>query len=203
MKATNPAKSDHPIFPGRAHASRAGFGALASALGACAPPLRYLLLKHYPAAVISCCMVAGSLSPQQISDLLATSGYWQNFQPDELALLVYDELRQLAHRCMRGERPDYTLQPTALVDEAYLHRADQTDPHWQNRTHFFAAAARMMRHILVDHARRRNRAKRGAGAVKIELSDDAIVTETPAGQLVDLKDARAPRRTGSAAPVRW
>ena len=73
-------------------------------------------------------MVAGSLSPQQISDLLATSGYWQSAQPDELAPLVYDELRQLAHRYMRGERPDHTLQTTALVNEAYLRLAGPDEP---------------------------------------------------------------------------
>ena len=134
-------------------------------------------------------MVAGSPSPQQISDLLATSGYWQSAQPDELAPLVYDELRQLAHRYMRSERPDHTLQTTALVNEAYLRLADQTNPHWQDRTHFFAVAARMMRHILVDYARGRQRAKRGAGGVKVELSDEAVVTETQAEQVVDLNDA--------------
>ena len=134
-------------------------------------------------------MVAASLSPQQVSDLLATSGYWQNAQPDELAPLVYDELRQLAHRYMRSERPDHTLQTTALVNEAYLRLADQTNPHWQDRTHFFAVAARMMRHILVDYARGRQRAKRGAGGVKVELSDEAVVTETQAEHVVDLNDA--------------
>jgi RNA polymerase sigma factor (TIGR02999 family) len=134
-------------------------------------------------------MVAGSPSPQQISDLLATSGYWQTAQPDELAPLVYDELRQLAHRYMRSERPDHTLQATALVNEAYLRLADQTNPHWQDRTHFFAVAARMMRHILVDYARGRQRAKRGAGGVKVELCDQAVVTETQAEQVVDLNDA--------------
>src|SRR6476659_4630597 len=106
-------------------------------------------------------MVAGSPSPQQISDLLATSGYWQSAQPDELAPLVYDELRQLAHRYMRSERPDHTLQTTALVNEAYLRLADQTNPHWQDRTHFFAVAARMMRQILVNYAKSYRAPKRG------------------------------------------
>ena len=134
-------------------------------------------------------MVSGSLSRQQISALLETSGYWQKAEPDELAPLVYEELRQLAHRYMRGERADHTLQTTALVNEAYLRLADQTDPHWQNRTHFFAAAARMMRHILVDYARGRQRAKRGAGARPIELSDEAVVAESQAQQVLDLNDA--------------
>ncbi len=133
-------------------------------------------------------MPAVSPSPQQIHELLATSGYWQNSQPDELAPLVYDELRQLAHRYMRSERPDHTLQATALVNEAFLRLADQTTPQWRDRTHFFAVAARMMRHILVDYARGRHRAKRDGG-VKVELSDDMVVTEAEIGQVLDLNDA--------------
>ena len=134
-------------------------------------------------------MLAASLSPQEIADLLASTGYWKTARPDQLAPLVYEELRQLAHRYMDAERPDHTLQATALVNEAYLRLADQTDPHWQDRTHFFAAAARMMRHILVDYARGRQRVKRGAGAVKVELSDEAIVTANEAEWVIDLNDA--------------
>lgn len=134
-------------------------------------------------------MVVGSPSPQQISDLLATSGYWRSAQLDKLVPLVYEELRQLAHRYMRSERPDHTLQTTALINEAYLRLADQMNPQWQDRTHFFAVAARMMRHILVDYARGRQRVKRGAGGLKVELSEEAVVTETQAGQVVDLNDA--------------
>ena len=121
--------------------------------------------------------------------MLADTGYWSNAQADELAPLVYEELRRLAHRYMSRERLGHTLQATALVNEAYLRLADQTDPHWHDRTHFFAAAARMMRHILVDYARSRQRDKRGGGAVKITLTDEAIVTESQAEQVVDLNDA--------------
>jgi RNA polymerase sigma-70 factor (ECF subfamily) len=134
-------------------------------------------------------MVVGSLSPHEISDLLTTSGYWHSAEPDQLASLVYDELRQLAHRLMQTERPDHTLQATALVNEAYLRLADQTNPHWHDRTHFFAAAARMMRHILVDYARSRQRAKRGAGVRPVELSDEAVVADSQAEQVLDLNDA--------------
>ena len=134
-------------------------------------------------------MAVVSPSPRQITDLLTTSGYWQSAQPDELAPLVYGELRQLAHRYMRSERPEHTLQATALVNEAYLRLADQTNPHWQDRTHFFAAAACMMRHILVDYARGRHRAKRGAGARRVELSDEAIISDSQAEQVLDLNDA--------------
>jgi RNA polymerase sigma factor (TIGR02999 family) len=134
-------------------------------------------------------MLAAAPSPEQITDLLAESGYWKSAKPDQLAPLVYEELRQLAHRYMRGERPGHTLQTTALVNEAYLRLADQTDPHWQDRTHFFAAAARMMRHILVDYARSRQRSKRGGGVIRVTLNEEAIVSEDQAGQLVDLNDA--------------
>jgi RNA polymerase sigma-70 factor, ECF subfamily len=134
-------------------------------------------------------MLAAAPTPEQITELLAESGYWKNAQPDKLAPLVYEELRQLAHRYMRGERPDHTLQTTALVNEAYLRLADRTDPHWRDRNHFFAAAARMMRHILVDYARSRQRSKRGGGAVKVTLNDESIVTEVQAEQLVDLNEA--------------
>ena len=153
-------------------------------------------------------VLAAPPSPQQITDLLATSGYWQNAQPDELAPLVYEELRQLAHRYMRGERPDHTLQTTALVNEAYLRLADRTSPRWQDRRHFFAAAARMMRHILVDYARGRQRAKRGAGAVKVELGDEAVVAESQAEQVLDLNDAlerltAMDRRSGQVVELKY
>lgn len=134
-------------------------------------------------------MLAGSPSPQEIADLLANSGYWKNAKPDELAPLVYEELRQLAHRYMRRERLGHTLQATALVNEAYLRLADQTNPHWKDRAHFFAAAARMMRHILVDYARGRQRVKRGAGPVIVALDEEAIVAESQAEQVVHLNDA--------------
>ena len=133
-------------------------------------------------------MLAASPSPQQIHDLLASSGYWEHAQPDELAPLVYDELRQLAHRYMRSERPDHTLQATALVNEAYLRLADQTTPQWRDRPHFFAVAARMMRHILVDYARGRQRAKRDGG-VKVELNNEMAVSEAVIGQVLDLNEA--------------
>ncbi len=93
----------------------------------------------------------------------------------ELTPLVYDELRRLAHHFMEGQRPDHTLQTTALVNEAYLRLADQTNPSWQNRAHFFAVAARAMRQIVVDYARSYQTQKRGGGALKVELDEAAIV----------------------------
>lgn len=134
-------------------------------------------------------MWASSLPPQQITDLLAETGYWKSAQLDEVAPLVYEELRRLAHSYMRGERPDHTLQATALVNEAYLRLAERTRPHWQDRAHFFAGAARMMRHILVDHARRRQRVKRGSGAVNLELTETALLAQDQADQVVALNEA--------------
>ena len=134
-------------------------------------------------------MWASSLSPDQITDLMEQTGYWRGAQLDEVAPLVYEELRRLAHSYMSGERPGHTLQTTALVNEAYLRMAERTKPHWQDRTHFFAGAARMMRHILVDHARRRQRGKRGGGAINVELNEAAALVEEQAERMVDLNEA--------------
>jgi len=90
---------------------------------------------------------------------------------DELTPLVYRELRQLASSYLRKERQGHTLQPTALVHEAYLRLVDQTSPNWQNRSHFFGVAARLMRQILVDHARRRQAGKRAGSKVKVPLEE--------------------------------
>jgi RNA polymerase sigma factor (TIGR02999 family) len=88
--------------------------------------------------------------------------------------LLYGELRRIAQRSLRRERPDHSLTPTALVHEAYLKLIDQRRVHWQNRAHFFAVAARLMRRILVDHARARGTAKRGGGSkVALEEADAA------------------------------
>jgi RNA polymerase sigma factor (TIGR02999 family) len=87
---------------------------------------------------------------------------------DKLMPLIHEELRRLAHHYMSRERPGHTLQTSALVDEAYLRLVNRKDVHWQNRAHFFAIAAQLMRSILVDHARSLAYAKRGGGARKIE-----------------------------------
>lgn len=87
--------------------------------------------------------------------------------------LVYDELRRVARKNLAGQRSNHTLQATALVHEAYMRLASCKQTHWQNRTHFFALAAQMMRQILVDHARSRKAAKRGGGALTVTLEDEA------------------------------
>lgn len=107
---------------------------------------------------------------------------------DRLMPLVYDELRRLAARYMRSERPEHTLQATALVNEAYLRLVDM-NVSWQDRAHFFAVAARLMRRLLVDHARANQRAKRESGAQKVSLDDALEVSSKPALDLVALDEA--------------
>lgn len=97
---------------------------------------------------------------------------------DELTPLVYRELRQLAASYLRRERPGHTLQPTALVHEAYLRLVDQTSPNLQNRSHFYGVAARLMRQILVDHARRKQAAKRGGLKVPLDESMGSTLDRT-------------------------
>jgi RNA polymerase sigma factor (TIGR02999 family) len=90
---------------------------------------------------------------------------------------------------MDGQRPDHTLQTTALVNEAYLRLAGQTNPSWQNRAHFFAVAARAMRQILVNYAKSSRAQKRGGGAVRVELDEGAIVSPEISKEIVDLNEA--------------
>jgi RNA polymerase sigma-70 factor (ECF subfamily) len=96
---------------------------------------------------------------------------------DELAPLIYDELRRLASACMRRERPGHTLQATALVHEAYLRLLGQRDVVWHDRAHFFAVSATLMRRVLLDHARKRQAAKRGSAAHKATLDEALLISE--------------------------
>jgi RNA polymerase sigma factor (TIGR02999 family) len=107
----------------------------------------------------------------------------------DLLPLVYDELRALAGRRMRRERPDQTLQATALVHEAYLRLTGAGPPAWQNRWHFFAAAAESMRRILVETARRRSRLKRGGHARRVDLDSAALTVDQPPDELLALDEA--------------
>ncbi|MEO1129421.1 MAG: sigma-70 family RNA polymerase sigma factor [Planctomycetota bacterium] len=116
----------------------------------------------------------------EITRLLGQASAGDQQAAGDLMPLVYDELRSLADAYLRQERSDHTLQPTALVHEAYLRLVDQTRVEWQDRTHFFAIAATSMRRILINHARDRNRLKRGGGARRItlgELSSNAPMTD--------------------------
>src|SRR5438874_1202575 len=107
---------------------------------------------------------------------------------EKLIPLVQPELRRLAHHYMSRERAGHTLQTTALLDEAYLLLADPAKPSWQNRTHFFAAAAQLMRRIMVDHARERQSLKRGGNALKVTLDEAALVTKTRSEELLALDE---------------
>jgi len=108
---------------------------------------------------------------------------------EKLIPLVYDELRRMARQYMRRERPGHTLESTALVNEAYLKLIDCSRVGWQNRAHFFAVAAQLMRRILVDHARSRNYAKRGGGIRKVSLDEAAILSEERASELIAIDNA--------------
>ncbi|MCU0244928.1 MAG: sigma-70 family RNA polymerase sigma factor [Bryobacter sp.] len=111
------------------------------------------------------------MGKSEITNLLQQ---WSGGSPeafDHLVPLVYDELRHMAGGFLRGEREGHLLQPTALVHELYLRMVDQERAQWQDRSHFFAVAAKMMRRILVDHARKRVAAKRGGGAEHIPIED--------------------------------
>src|SRR5437763_14756976 len=134
-------------------------------------------------------MDAPSVSQKRVTELLMRRSQGDDAALAELIPLVYDELRRLAHHHMGGQRPDHTLQTTALVNEAYLRLADQTNPRWQNRAHFFAVAARAMRQILVSYARGQRAEKRGGGAVKMELDEAALVSPEESKQIVDLHEA--------------
>lgn len=125
------------------------------------------------------------------SDVTAILRAWSDGDPralDQLTPIVYDELRRLARRYMRQERVGHSLQTAALVNEAYLRLVDCKRMQWKNRAHFFAVSARLMRRILVDHARRRNQ-KRGGGVPHVALDDAAVVTSEGATDLVALDDA--------------
>jgi len=103
--------------------------------------------------------------------------------------LIHQELRRLAHRYMSRERPGHTLQTTALVNEAYVRLVNRKNVHWQNRAHFFAIAAELMRTILVDHARSHAFAKRGGGARNITLDEALVVSQERAAEVVALDEA--------------
>jgi RNA polymerase sigma factor (TIGR02999 family) len=117
---------------------------------------------------------------------------WSRGDPESLERLiplVYEELHRLAHSCLRRERPGHTLQATALVHEAYLRLVDQSQVQWQNRAHFLAIAANLMRKILINYARDRKRYKRGGGGQKLSLEDVHAVSKEPGVDLVALDEA--------------
>jgi RNA polymerase sigma factor (TIGR02999 family) len=128
-------------------------------------------------------------SSPQVTALLVRWSHGDKEALEKLTPLVYDELRQLAHRYMGGARAGHTLQTTALVNEAYLRLADQAQPTYNNRAHFLAVAARAMRQILVDYALSYNALKRGGGVQKIQLDEAAVVCESQSKEVLELNDA--------------
>ncbi len=127
--------------------------------------------------------------PSQVTQLLMNWSNGDKAALDQLIPLVHAELRRLARRYMARQSPGHTLQTSALINEAYLKLVDQQSVQWQDRAHFFAVSAQIMRSILIDHARRYSYAKRGAGARKVGLDDAATMAEQRAGELVALDDA--------------
>ena len=127
--------------------------------------------------------------PQEVTQLLVNWGQGDHAALEKLTPLIYEELRRLAHYYMEGQRPDHTLQTTALVNEAYVRLADQKRPNFNNRSHFLAVAAKAMRQILVNHAKATQRQKRGAGASKVELEKAAPISPEQPRAILDLNDA--------------
>ena len=130
-------------------------------------------------------------APQEVTRLLIAWSNGNQAALDELLPLVYQELHRLAHRRLRQERAGHTLQTTALIHEAYLRLIEQKETQWQNRAHFFAIAAQLMRRILVDHARARQSHKRGGGAQQVSLDETMEVSNERAADVIALDEALA------------
>ena len=139
--------------------------------------MKYHLLEMPPA------------SPRNVTQLLTDWSHGDDAALRKLTPLVYEELRRLAHYHMGRQRPEHTLQTTALVNEAYLRLADQTSPNFTNRSHFFAVAAQAMRQILVNYAKASQSQKRGGGALKVELDEAALISPQQTSEILDLNEA--------------
>jgi RNA polymerase sigma factor (TIGR02999 family) len=127
-----------------------------------------------------------TLNADDLTGLLIEWGHGDKAALDRLTPLVYDEIRRIAHRYVQRERADHTLQTTALVNEAYLRLAGSTNISWQNRAHFFAVTAQVMRRILIDHARRRQYVKHGGDAQRIPFDSAIAETAMSAARAVEL-----------------
>ncbi len=136
-----------------------------------------------------------------ITSMLQAWAQGDSDAPEQLMPVVFDELRTIASRCLRRESPVHTLQPTALVNELYLRLLGQRELRWENRAHFFALSARLMRRILVDHARARQREKRGGGASRLSLDQVELPVE-PDLDLVALDEALTALATVDARQAR-
>ena len=130
-----------------------------------------------------------TLSQTGVTELLADWSEGDQEALNKLIPLVYDELHKLASRYLRRERPDHTLQTTAVVHEAYLKLVNQRDANFENRLHFFAVAAQIMRRILVDYARRHHASKRGGDLYKLSLDEALVTSEEKGADLLALDEA--------------
>jgi RNA polymerase sigma factor (TIGR02999 family) len=126
---------------------------------------------------------------QEITQLLLAWNEGDGQALDQLMPLVHQELHRLAHRYMAGERPGHPLQTTALVNEAYVRLIDSSRVRWQNRAHFFAVSAQLMRRILVDVARARKKLKRGGDAIQVSLDEAMDIAHEPSADLIALDEA--------------
>ena len=133
--------------------------------------------------------MVSSTRPGEITRLLTDWSGGNQAALNQLLPVVYDELRRVASNHMRDERPGHLLQTTALVHEAYIRLIEQPHVNYRSRTHFFAIAAQVMRHILVDYARGRDRAKRGAGVAPLTLDEVAVLSEDRADELLAINFA--------------
>ena len=127
--------------------------------------------------------------PLDITKLLVEWSHGNQAALDQLTPLVYHDLHERARNYLRHERPDHTLQPTALIHEAYLRLVNDSPSEWNGRAHFFAVASRVMRQILVDHARHHRAGKRGGGAVNVSLDEALIPSISEGADLVALDEA--------------
>ena len=146
--------------------------------------------------------------PGEISTLLVRLQDGDRTVEDQLFAAVHSELRKIARRYMRDERPGHTLQATALVNEAYVKLVKQRRPDWKNRAHFFAIASRVMRRILVDHAKARLAGKRGGGNRPLSLDEELLIPDERCQQLSDLDDSlrlleRGNPRAGRVVELRF
>jgi RNA polymerase sigma-70 factor, ECF subfamily len=131
----------------------------------------------------------GAIAPVELTVLLSEWRAGNQAAFDRLLPIVYEELRRLASSYMRGERPDHLLQTTALVHEAYLRLVDHPEASYETRNHFFAVAAQVMRHVLVDYARARSRVKRGSGVPPLPLEDAAVISPDRAEEVLAIDSA--------------
>jgi RNA polymerase sigma-70 factor, ECF subfamily len=134
-------------------------------------------------------------STHEVTQLLRAWSRGDQDALDKLTPLVYDELRRTAHRYMAGERADHTLQTTALVNEVYLRLVDIRVISWQDRAHFFAVAARLMRRVLIDFARSRGSVKRGGASPRVTFDEELVVSRQPRSDLVALDAALSALKT--------